>query len=1453
MDYEFVKESQTMNENNIINGIKKSCRIIVGVLGDISPIPGTSALLDSGIDWVFKHTLSYIDVYEYDKILSPQVAKKLKIKTDYPILHSLLLDGLNSVNALRFNDIHFESPFFEKAEYNPDKLANKTIEYLGCLQETEFADVHKSLSFIFAVYLLHWIEQDDYRYFLLSRTIDHERRILKIETDTHANGTNSFDDAATDISYWNDIIKKYETSIYLYNDLFEDNKLIREILPKTKWPTKEHFLSEYVIDSFKSKQSVHLYLNGVGGAGKTVSLIALSYVLLESGIPVIFIPLNRIEDSGTEVLPISKWIKDRVLILDDRYPEISIAVKYEKMLSSVNSSNVPFLLILDGVNEMNNPSKIVKELEVWNSLKSVSVIISSRNNEFYNLGNSTQFEYCEMLPLDDDAINDCLKNRNIIIDNEPPILKRILQLPQMIALYVGTSFAKDKFYHSKGLDWRRNNCISDVIHNYMVCQIADIVYNKQLCSAYTAVVAINYILPKLAWNIYTSDTNSISQRNIYNCVKEVVEMFSCEEYKSEVIENSLRPFDSLNIRLILFLLLDQLNLLNEFEKSHFWFTHQNYFDFFLCKYWINCVEYSVEHHKKTCWNDCILPTTVEKYFSETIGLLSSSDYDVINKYWNYHKNKSLEKDDLSLFNLIRIMKQKYNWNLSHVDFSNLDLRRICLNGVTLSENTQSATFCNSLISEYTFSPQGHHAAIIQSFFLEEHPTYLYTKDLHGNLGIYDIETDKRISFSHGRYYGGRTLVILAGSSSNALMIPNINYFLGEQIVGIDIVDTNTQEVKHIGVPRKYFVKSVIIQYIVRKKQWLVICRNNNKLCLVDEMSEYEYCIGDINPAFHYFKLIENRNQSIILLSMISKSKPYQEQIIRYEVESNSCRCIYLGDILVGYRNATLSNDGSLLTVSNEKSCVNLIDATNGLIIKNLIPLNEPIKFYNAHTLLSPDNQWCIRYCPNDDNIFPWDVYVWNIWKPSLFFTTRYSDIISSACFSLDSKKVIIGLFDGSIDTILLDDFTVHRLAVGHRVDQKMFTIDNILYVRRSDGFYQKWDVEKQQILERPCKYSFPEQRTFEPTQTGKQWFSASYNALKIWNFAINQVEQIGIFRGNNILFSNEANHLLMEIQYENILKEIRYCLHNIDEHTTSQVSEIVIPGITNEQIIIKETYLTEYGPYVVFLIQKGVVDKVFEKEGIVIWDLNKDELKLLHWFNHDTIYLDQEYALSDCGNVLMICFHHPIHYYIIHLDEGSIKNYKTDYLSSRVFTSRQIEDIKAISVHKKEKRKTPQFPRNGTLMITPDGTIVTDSKQGYRNFIKPEEDIIPEGVMSIYLGNALSSSLFAKDSLVIGCETGMVLITGFDNNEGMVLLLNESDERVTDVKVMNTASNQQLLLAAQKDDNIYIWDMSSMEYIGYLRSIPGTDIYNCNFHNAIFESETVKRLISMNGGQVDID
>src|SRR5699024_9554126 len=107
------------------------------------------------------------------------------------------------------------------------------------------------------------------------------------------------------------------------------------------------------------------------------------------------------------------------------------------------------------------------------------------------------------------------------------------------------------------------------------------------------------------------------------------------------------------------------------------------------------------------------------------------------------------------------------------------------------------------------------------------------------------------------------------------------------------------------------------------------------------------------------------------------------------------------------------------------------------------------------------------------------------------------------------------------------------------------------------------------------------------TQSGKCWYSTFQEKLKIWDPVTNKVEQVGKFQGENVLFSNESKHFLMEAQYDINIKEIRYCLHNIDEHSTSPVYKIEVSDISNEQIIIKKIHLTEYGPYAIFLIQKS--------------------------------------------------------------------------------------------------------------------------------------------------------------------------------------------------------------------------------------------------------------------------
>lgn len=613
-----------------------------------------------------------------------------------------------------------------------------------------------------------------------------------------------------EISFWVELLKKYEETISLYKFLFQENRLIKDILPNIKSSDMESSLTDYIITLCQNRESVRLYLNGVGGSGKTVSLLHLCKELLEKNIPALYIPLSRVNDSGSELSPLTRWIKDRILLLDDSHPNVDATTKYERMLASINAfSNNSFVLVLDGVNEMNNPHLLLKELEIWNSLKSVSIVISSRNNEFFNIGNSAQFRYCEMIPLSQTIILEYLKKRNLMISKETPELKTILALPQMLALYVGTSTTKERYAHARGLDWRDNKCISDIIHNHIVCQIADVVYEKRLCSCYIAIFTMNFVLPKLAWIVYKSKTNFIDRKNIREGIRQLVNEISSRDSLPDILERVWRPHDELVIREISFLL-----LLEEFNNSQFCFVHQNYFDYFISLYWINSAVFSMDYQDSTCWNSDIIPTSIENYFSETEGELFYSDFRIINNYWEFLRKKEIPSDDLRLLNLLRIMEQRYNWNLSSLDFSDFDLRATCLNGIILSDGVHTAVFRNAQISDHTFSPQGHHAAIMQTFFFLENPNILYTKDLHGNLGMYDIATDKRISMEYGKLYGGERHILLAGSKPDTLLIPHVHSFLGEVLLGMNKVKTETQQVEYISVGKRNFMVHRAIQYLV---------------------------------------------------------------------------------------------------------------------------------------------------------------------------------------------------------------------------------------------------------------------------------------------------------------------------------------------------------------------------------------------------------------------------------------------------------------------------------------------------------------------------------------------------------------------------------------------------------------------------------------------------------------
>ena len=204
--------------------------------------------------------------------------------------------------------------------------------------------------------------------------------------------------------YWVTIFCRYQRTLNIYKYLFDKGEFVFDILPDIENGEDSIPLNEYVKDAVENKKVKHIYINGVGGAGKSVSLVYLNKMLLDRGIPSLYIPLNRIRSHDNKNMPLKEWITSNVLIYDTEFREMPLADKYEKLMVLNSTSNTPFFLILDGANEMIDSSYLASELRIWNSFPNVSIIVSSRNNEFYNIADNDKYEYKRILPLSENAV-----------------------------------------------------------------------------------------------------------------------------------------------------------------------------------------------------------------------------------------------------------------------------------------------------------------------------------------------------------------------------------------------------------------------------------------------------------------------------------------------------------------------------------------------------------------------------------------------------------------------------------------------------------------------------------------------------------------------------------------------------------------------------------------------------------------------------------------------------------------------------------------------------------------------------------------------------------------------------------------------------------------------------------------------------------------------------------------
>ena len=438
---------------------------------------------------------------------------------------------------------------------------------------------------------------------------------------------------------------------------------------------------------------------GRGGSGKTFQLIHLAEYILspdnkKDNVEPLYIPLNQFNTipDGYENL-IEKKIYDLL-------NEYNIDTK--KFLSCEGNyfGKTP-LLLLDGLNEItdsNSRQEIISDItEIKTNHKNVRIVISSRLDHSFSFiqgDTSSPFIKAEVNNLNDDQINGYLRDNNInlnILDLTHE-KRELLKTPQGLVMYAEL--------YSNSPDFTVDS-LGSLLKVYIshIGQIDDI-----------------------------DDYNNLSEI-AYTMVQNGVFRIRRDDLNGKIIFSDKEKVSS---------------ILTSIGKSYE-FTHQNFRDYFAA-YWL-CIkiqDIADGSNYKDMINDIRNVFKNGNIFNDEILQLTSDliDVTIVQSVITYIQQHDIGECDFSfaISNLIRIAALKtQEHDISFLDLSGLDLRKVNLNGYLLYHKDRKVEFENTKISNSTFTHpglQGGSAAI--SYYKNYRSEYLAAFSAT-NVLIYDIQ------------------------------------------------------------------------------------------------------------------------------------------------------------------------------------------------------------------------------------------------------------------------------------------------------------------------------------------------------------------------------------------------------------------------------------------------------------------------------------------------------------------------------------------------------------------------------------------------------------------------------------------------------------------------------------------------------------------------------------------
>jgi WD40 repeat protein len=461
---------------------------------------------------------------------------------------------------------------------------------------------------------------------------------------------------------------------------------------------KNHITLEEAIRLAWDYEKPHLSLCGIGGLGKTVSLLNLSVDTFK-----LYVPLRVLRGTKT----VMSYIKERTLESKEEL--------FNELMNLVNSSSKeddtrpPLILILDGLNETNEDTRkcVVEEITHFWALRRVQIVVSSRYDA------STDFLSIEMHKLQLETltrqkIREYLIKAGVVIPEANNRIWNVIDTPLMLNLYARSENIKNRQSNVEYVDFVRPTNAGSIIWNYLQSEV--LLYTESYRSIILPIIAAEFVAPYIAYRMQQNYT--VSDSEMRNLIRSAIKLFDEEMNNSslpariqEIVDTNEGGKDSLSVALLYKALTEGISLFRK-NDGMVQFIHQGFRDALAAIHILQSAQ-CVLDKVPASWKN-----TPNEYVTDyMVDLLQNSENSkglIWEKIWELHREKeAVERTDNGFVRrMLTLHKGAYGNDVSQVNFSGLDLSEVSLTGYSLV-GAPADHFVKAKIGDGTFRGDGH--------------------------------------------------------------------------------------------------------------------------------------------------------------------------------------------------------------------------------------------------------------------------------------------------------------------------------------------------------------------------------------------------------------------------------------------------------------------------------------------------------------------------------------------------------------------------------------------------------------------------------------------------------------------------------------------------------------------------------------------------------------------------